>query len=229
MKFSIATITLESLSPYSQSRQHDEPFLEGESHDAHDQRTWRSKLNTETRDGKLVVVFPAHGIQQCFSSGARYSKKKIPGAGKSTWTAKFEAGITVPENPILLGPDGKPIDPAKITSVTIPSNPQGKRGGEGRVPRRFPVIPVWKSVFDIWILDHVITKAVFADVGEISGMFVGLGRFRPQNGGTNGRFKLTGLEWEDNRSPVGLHLGDDVAEDEDEETNGNGNVKEAAE
>ena len=34
---------------------------------------------------------------------------------------------------------------------------------------------------------------------EIAGMFIGIGRFRPEKGGTNGRFKITQLDWQDNR------------------------------
>jgi hypothetical protein len=28
-------------------------------------------------------------------------------------------------------------------------------------------------------------------------MIVGIGRFRPENGGTNGRFRVVKIEWED--------------------------------
>ena len=34
---------------------------------------------------------------------------------------------------------------------------------------------------------------------EIAGMFIGIGRFRPEKGGTNGRFRIAKLVWEDNR------------------------------
>jgi hypothetical protein len=33
-------------------------------------------------------------------------------------------------------------------------------------------------------------------------MFIGIGRFRPEKGGSNGRFKITRLQWQDNRSLV---------------------------
>jgi hypothetical protein len=39
---------------------------------------------------------------------------------------------------------------------------------------------------------------------EIAGMFIGLGRFRPEKGGNNGRFRLSDLKWQDNRSIVQL-------------------------
>ena len=94
MKTSIATITLTGLTPYSQSRQHDDPMLEGEGRDAYDARTWRSKQNVAIRDGKPTVVIPAHGFHQAMIAAAKYSKRQIPGQGKATWTKKFEAGIS---------------------------------------------------------------------------------------------------------------------------------------
>jgi hypothetical protein len=194
MKASIATITITGLSPLSQSRQHDESKLEGEGHEDYDKRTWRSKLSVEERDGRKTVVIPAHGIQQAIAAAAKYSKKQIPGKGKATWTAKFVSGISILENPSLN------IDPDTVQAVTISANADGVRGSGKRVPRRFPVMMQWETTFDVWILDPIITEDVFREMVEIAGMFIGLGRFRPEKGGTNGRFKLTKMHWQDNRA-----------------------------
>ncbi|XKM40378.1 hypothetical protein A4U53_031095 [Rhizobium ruizarguesonis] len=43
MDFSVATVTLRSFSPYSQSKQHDEPTLKGEGKGDYDKRTWKSR------------------------------------------------------------------------------------------------------------------------------------------------------------------------------------------
>lgn len=193
MQASVATLTLASITPYSQSRQHDEPKLEGENHEAYDVRTWRSKLSVATRDGKPTVVIPAHGLHQAIAAAAKYSKRQIPGQGKATWTAKFLSGITLFEDPALN------IDPAAVGSVTISANADGVRGSGKRVPRRFPILPEWEATFDVYILDPIITQEVFREMVEIAGMFIGIGRFRPQNGGTNGRFKIKSLAWADNR------------------------------
>lgn len=193
MQASVATLTLASITPYSQSRQHDEPKLEGENHEAYDVRTWRSKLSVATRDGKPTVVIPAHGLHQAIAAAAKYSKRQIPGQGKATWTAKFLSGITLFEDPALN------IDPATVGSVTISANADGVRGSGKRVPRRFPILPEWEATFDVYILDPIITQEVFREMVEIAGMFIGIGRFRPQNGGTNGRFKIRSLAWADNR------------------------------
>ncbi|MCA3375674.1 MAG: hypothetical protein INF64_00990 [Roseomonas sp.] len=193
MQASVARLSIVGLTAYSQSRQHDEPKLEGENHEAYDQRTWRSKLSVATRDGKPTVVIPAHGLHQAIAAAAKYSKRQIPGQGKATWTAKFLSGITLMDDPAL------GIDPATVNVVTISANADGIRGSGKRVPRRFPIMPEWETTFDVYILDPIITQDVFREMVEIAGMFIGIGRFRPEKGGTNGRFRIASLVWEDNR------------------------------
>lgn len=191
MDFSVATVSIRGTSPYSQSRQHDEPKLEGESHDAYDQRTWRAKL-TLTDDGASVAI-PAHALHQTLVSGAKYLKKKIQGAGNATWTAKFASGILIPDGPALN------IDPATVQARAFSVNADGVRGSGKRVLRRFPMIPEWEATFPVWVLDPIITPAIFAEMADASGMFIGIGRFRPEKGGTNGRFEIVNIAWEDNR------------------------------
>lgn len=193
MNISIATCHIVGISPLSQSRQHDEPMLEREAKDAYDERTWRSKLNTAVVEGKATVVIPAHGMHQAIAAAAKYSKRQIPGQGKATWTAKFQGGIGILEDPSL------GIDPATVGSVRISANADGVRGSGKRVPRRFPIMPVWETTFDVHILDPIITEDVFREMLEIAGMFIGIGRFRPEKGGTNGRFRVERLDWADNR------------------------------
>jgi hypothetical protein len=194
MQASIATVTIKGITPLSQSKQHDDPKKEGERPDAYDTRTWRSKLNVATRDGKATVVLPAHGVQQSIAAAAKYSKRQIPGQGKATWTAKFTAGIALLEDPALN------IDPATVDSVLISANADGVRGSGKRVPRRFPIMSEWSTTFDVVILDPIITEQVFREMLELSGLFIGIGRFRPEKGGTNGRFRIEELVWQDNRS-----------------------------
>jgi len=193
LQASVATITITGIVPYNQSRKHEEPALEGEGKDDYDIRTWRHKMTVEERNGKKTVVIPAHGLQQCITAAAKYSKRQIPGQGKATWTAKFAAGIMLLENPSLN------VDPATVNSVTINANSDGVRGSGKRVPRRFPTMPKWSATFDVIILDPIITEQIFKEMVETAGMFVGIGQFRPQNGGLNGRFRLDKLVWQDNR------------------------------
>jgi len=193
MNTTIARVTITGITPLSQSRQHDEPKLEGERPDDYDKRTWRHKLNVATRDGKPTVIIPAHGLHQAIAAAAKYSKRQIPGQGKATWTAKFTAGITLLEDPAL------GIDPETVDGITISANADGIRGSGKRVPRKFPVIPQWSATFDVVILDPIITEEIFREMLVAAGMFVGLGRFRPEKGGTNGRFRVDSVQWSDNR------------------------------
>lgn len=193
MDISVASLHISGISPLSQSRQHDDEKLKGESFGDYDLRTWRSKLNVSDINGKKTVILPAHGVQQCVAAAAKYSKRQIPGQGKATWTAKFTAGIALLSDPALN------IDPMTVGSIVISANADGVRGSGKRVMRKFPQIPEWESKFDIHILDPIITEEVFREMVEIAGMFIGLGRFRPEKGGTNGRFKIVSLKWQDNR------------------------------
>ena len=145
------------------------------------------------------IVIPAHGVQQALAAGAKYSKRQIPGQGKATWTAKFTAGIMMMDSPRL------EIHPNDVGAITISANADGVRGSGKRVLRRLPIIPKgWTTTFEIAILDPIITEQVFREMLELTGMFIGLGQFRPEKGGTNGRFAVKELVWEDNREFVSL-------------------------
>jgi hypothetical protein len=188
-----AIVTLQSMSPYTQSRNYEEPFLEGESKGDYDKRNWRKHLHT--KEG--IVYIPARAIQMALADGAKYSKKQIPGQGKATWTAKFASGIAIFEDISLS------IHENDVDFIDIYANADGIRGSGKRVMRRFPIIPSWKSTFEVQILDEIITKDVFEEIFEIAGLYIGIGQYRPQNTGTSGRFKLIELEWMDARKPIG--------------------------
>lgn len=197
MKASIATVTLKSITPYSQSRHHEEPKFDREQPDAYDKRTWRHKLHTRVIDGREQVVVPAHGLHQAIIAAAKYSKRQIPGQGKATWTAKFTSGIALLDD-IPLG-----IAPEDVGYIDIFANADGVRGSGKRVFRRFPMIDSWEATFEVYILDPIITEDIFREMVEIAGMFIGIGRFRPEKGGTNGRFAVSALDWQDNRELLG--------------------------
>lgn len=192
MRTSIAKVTLTGTAPMTHSHMHDAPKLEGERPDDYDARTWRHKLNVNA--DKTSVVIPAFAVKDCLAQAARYSKQQIPGQGKATWTKKFEAGIAIMDNPDLN------LDPASVNCVVVSVNADGVRGSGKRVLRRFPLVPAgWTTTFEVYILDPIIKESVFREMAEIAGTFIGLGQYRPQNGGTNGRFLLSRLDWQDNR------------------------------
>lgn len=196
LDFTTAICTIEGTAPYSQSRQHDDPKLEREQPDDYDKRTWRSKLTTAGIDGVNRIVIPSHGMHQSIVSASKYLKAKIPGQGQATWTAKFQAGIGIPDLvPVInMNPD------EDVYCDLISANSDGVRGSGKRVPRRFPEIPAgWQAQFKVYVFDPIITEGIFRTMLETAGLLIGVGRFRPEKGGYKGRFVINSIDWNDVR------------------------------
>jgi hypothetical protein len=169
------------------------PKLEGEQPDDYDKRTAIGRLHLGGSDGQRVVV-PADSLIQCFAAAAKYSKKKIPGQRGATWTAKFTSGLSIADDPLTS------YEVGSVHYEDIYCNADGVRGSGKRVMRRYPVLFAgWAAKVEIMIIDPIITQDIFLEMGEIAGKFIGIGRWRPQNGGQNGRFALTDVKWTDNR------------------------------
>lgn len=60
----------------------------------------------------------------------------------------------------------------------------------------------WRGTITCMVYDDVITQDVFRKVVESAGMLVGIGRFRPQNRGFYGRFRLDSMTWNDDAAGV---------------------------
>jgi hypothetical protein len=186
-KMKTAIASLESVSPYSQSKFYEVPKLEKESHAAYEERTWRERLHY-TKDGEVYI--PPMAFKNCLSEAAKYLSIQIPGKGKSTYTKHFEAGVLVTD-PVMLGIKKDNVDGLWLH---VPSD--GVRGGSKRVKKCFPVIHQWKGDVTFFIMDETITQEVFKNVLEQAGMFIGIGFFRPRNNGFYGRFKVNNLKWD---------------------------------
>lgn len=181
------TVTIKGVAAYSQSRMHDTPELEKETKAAYEQRTWREKMTTDA-DG--MVVIPAMAFKQALPVAARKLGKQVPGRGKSTYTKYFEADvICTADAPLGIHKDA-------VGSITINANSDGVRGSGKRVKRTFPVVAEWETKAEFMIFDDTVTPEVFEEVFAAAGMGVGIGRFRPENGGLNGRFIATRFDWE---------------------------------
>lgn len=179
-------VQLESISPYSQSRQHDTPKLEKETPDIYERRTWREKCNT---NDKGEIVIPAMGLKQALDRAAKVLGEQIPGKGKATYSKFFTSGVLCVEN--------VPIGHMKadVPSITINANSDGVRGSGKRVKRTFPQVKDWSGVAEFTIIDDTITREVFERTMITAGQIVGIGRFRPENGGLNGRFRVVKFDW----------------------------------
>jgi hypothetical protein len=182
-------VHLESLTPYSQSQNIDKlehPLKPKEGPNDYEQRTWRHRMH-KTADG--FVQIPSTSFAGAVKSAAKRLQIQVPGKGKTQFTKYFEAGIDVPESLVLK----VKADDVPGERLFVPSD--GKPGGGKRVYRTFPRIDKWSGVVTFYVLDDVITESVFTQVVRSAGMLVGIGRFRPENRGFYGRFRVLRVEW----------------------------------
>lgn len=186
-----ATVTLTSASPYSQSRHYssDVPKLDKESAADYDARCWREHQHYDRKTGEVFI--PPMALKSCLMEVAQYLGEKIAGKGNATWTKKFKAGILCAE-PARLG-----VSKDETDGETFQCDAQGKKGGSSRVPRKFPVVPEWETKAEFFILEESITEELFTRYLTEAGRFIGIGRFRPINGGFYGRFHVGDVKWED--------------------------------
>ena len=179
-------------SPYSQSCQHDTPKLDRESHDDYDERTWREHC-TVNAEGQVCI--PAMAFKQSIDSAAYKLGEKVPGRRGATFKNFFASGFLCEADvPIA---NGKAITKKDAKLIVINANADGVRGSGKRVKRRFPQFERYHGVAQFLITDDILSPDIFEQHVRAAGMIVGIGRFRAEKGGTNGRFKITKVEWED--------------------------------
>ena len=178
-------VTLKSASPYSQSRPNATEKFDKESADAYEKRTWREKSHV---DETGQVIIPGICLKKALEETAAYLSEKIPGKRNATWTKNFLAGIFVVDS-LPLG-----IQKKDLECEVVYCNADGKKGSGTRVWRWFPIIRQWTGKLEFIVLDDTITKDVFVHHLEEAGKFIGIGRWRPRQGGMFGRFEVLKIE-----------------------------------
>ncbi len=179
-------VTLKSTSPYSQSKHHATEKKTKELPDAYETRTWRERLHCND-EGEMFI--PPMQFSNCVKEAAKYLSIQIPGKGKSTFTKHFDAGVMVLEKFML----GIHKNDVPMETVHVPSD--GRKGGSKRVLKNFGVIQQWQGDVVFHILDDIITEDIFRQVLEAAGNVIGIGRWRPRNGGLYGRFEIVKLKF----------------------------------
>lgn len=174
---------LVGIAPYSQGKVVQSPKNSGETGDAYEQRTWRERLHV---DGDGFVFIPPQAIKSVLVDVAKFLGESVPGKGKSTYTKHFTAGVMVID-PLTLSVKAADV---KAEKLFVPSD--GKVGGGKRVWKLFPVIPEWSASGELFAIDPVLADKPekIQEYLEQAGRFIGIGRFRPRNGGFNGRFNV---------------------------------------
>tara|TARA_R110000796_G_scaffold46566_5_gene112542 strand:- start:7766 stop:8329 length:564 start_codon:yes stop_codon:yes gene_type:complete len=179
-------LTLESAAPLTQSRKHNTEFEDGEKHDAYEKRTWRNKAHQD--EGGNIYI-PGISLKFALDAAAKGKGLKIKGKGQRTYTKLFVSGIIVEH----IIPTGKTVDDLK--QQWFLANADGVRGSGKRVDRCVPRLDSWAGQVTVYVANDEIENNIFEDHIDYAGKFVGMGQYRPENGGCNGRFDVINAEW----------------------------------
>lgn len=185
-----ATITIEGVSPYSQSRYHDPQQIGKETKDDCEKRTWKGRVHVNSAGEPFM---PPMALKKALEGASSYLGK-IPGERNATYTKRFKSGLLIMEE-IALFRDGRPATMDDFEGEWLFLDANGKPGGT-RVKRCMPRIAnPWTATATIIVVDEVITEPVLSKAINEAGMLVGVGRFRPAVGGYYGRFKLADMKF----------------------------------
>lgn len=190
------TFTLTGTTPIAFSAMIQSKKNTGESHEAYEERTWRERAHVKHEytgdlkdpDAHVVVINP-FAIKNMLQDCARFLSESVPGKGKATFTKHFKAGIFIDSPPVLL-PRCTRDD---ITGWTHSVSSTGESGGGKRVTKTFPRFFNWSINGQIFVLDPMLCDKTdkIEEYLVHAGKFIGIGSFRPLNGGTYGRFTVS--------------------------------------
>ena len=182
-----AIVSLKGTAPLSQSRQHFTEELDGEGKDDYDKRTWREKCNYDS-SGNVFV--PAMAFKQAMDTAAKRLAIPDPDNKRANLTKYFVSDVICEANlPIGVKKDDMPC-------ITISANVDGIRGSGKRVPRRFPQTQEWSGETSFLILEEKVKPEIFEKVLRTAGQSIGVGQFRAEKGGLNGRFEIVSIRIE---------------------------------
>jgi hypothetical protein len=183
----VATLTIVGLTPYSQSRAFRSEKKKEETYDDFDCRAWPEHLYVNEA-GEIFI--PAVALIQGFAAAASYLAKggDLKKKGAANWAQNFLCGLAVAEGPTI-GVKAKDAIPERVYC-----HADGRRGSGKRVYRTFPIMHKWSATVVAHILDDSIPEDIFRKVATAFGLFIGIGRYRPQNGGYLGRFTVEKCE-----------------------------------
>lgn len=138
------------------------------------------------------VIIPAITFKRVMEAAAAYNPRKLKGS--ATFTKLFERAVIVLE-PLVLT---ETRDTVKGVALPVPSDGMATSKStmkSNRVTRIFPTIREWSGTIVFNILDDRIQEPIFMDTLKDAGMYIGIGTWRPQRGGLNGRFEVSSLKW----------------------------------
>ena len=178
-------VTIRGVTQYQQGAYVATEKEAGETGDAHEERTWRERMHVDA-DGNVYI--PGQAFKKAIDEAVSWLGRKIRGKGQSTYTKRFLRGVAVLSD-VPIG--AKASDAIK---VRLHVGAQGANS-EKRVFRNFPTFPKWGGVVEFHVFDDLIDKVIFQEAMEAAGKFIGVGVFRPERGGTQGRFEVEKIEF----------------------------------
>lgn len=184
----VAEVRVSGVSPYSSSRPHQEPKQEGETADAYERRTWRHKAHINDKGQPFI---PPMAFKWGLTLASRMLGLQVPGRGKTTYTKFFESGVMVVDE-VIIGADASAMEAENVFV-----NADGIRGSGKRVFRTFPKFSKWSGTVVFHVLAPEIDAKTFDKVLTQAGLFIGVGRFRPERGGYFGRFSIDKITWKE--------------------------------
>jgi len=187
----LCKVTVEGFSPYSGGGAI-HSIKAAESHEEFDLRTWPEKVKINEAG---EVMLPAMAVHRGLLLAAKGSGIKV---GKRSIASYVETAVApMGDHPIYSG-KGKPMRIEDMSPETLFLPSDGKalhKGGKGqRVRRTFPTVTRWSAIFEVMVLhEELHSETRLRALFEYMGMYVGVGRFRPERGGFYGRFKVRDL------------------------------------
>jgi hypothetical protein len=178
-----AHVTIKGIAPLSQSRQHFSDKLDGESESEYDKRTWREKCNYDD-DGMVFV--PAMAFKKALDAAASRLAIPDPDNRRARMTKYFVSDV-IPESNLEIG----------IHKDSIPFVVIGADRGEGkRVPSIIPQVQDWGGTVTFMVMEDKVRPEIFEKVFRAAGRSIGVGQFRAEKGGLNGRFDVVKIKTE---------------------------------
>ena len=189
----MATFQISGVSDLMFSRYVAERKKDNETHDQHEERTWRNKVSVLSNGQVYLQPF---FMKNTLEFAAQWLGLKIPGERGKMYKDRFVKGLLVQDNMLLEKKSGKSVTMDDIEPVRLFVPSDGKRGSSKRVFRIFPVCHEWNCVARVMVFDNKITPEVFEKHCVAAGQFIGFGAMRVGNGGINGRFAVSDFRYE---------------------------------
>jgi len=180
-----ALCELESVTPLTFNKKlRSEKKEANESWDEFEARTWHERCDVNS-NGNLYIS--GQRIKKAIVTAAGWLNMKIEGEGMAKYQKHFRGGI------LVMGSIDLKIKPIEVECLSIYTSPRPK---DGKRWINFPIINSWSGDLMISILDEKVTEDIFRKVLDYAGMIIGIGSWRPENGGENGRFECLKIEFE---------------------------------